>query len=211
MGALRSSLVVALLACGIPVAAEARPHAAPPIDASPSIVAWTAPSLLTGVFVGAVHDDLVELQERRCGSTQFTRFLDVPTGPDGRWHIYVSPPIGTTYRARFRGDVSETVTVQVRPSLTIRELGRGRFLVTALAFKQFWRAKAVFERFSSGRWLRVKTVPLNESGKTTGTSSVTQGRFRSRLPRNALVRVLLPTSQTRPCYQAGVSNMLRTR
>ena len=213
MGFVRCGVVLGLAAaCGAPLAA-ARPNAAPPppIAASPLIVAWTVPTLLTGVFAGAVHDDLVELQERRCGSTQFSRLLDVPSAPDGSWHVYVSPPIATTYRARFRGDVSEAVTVQVRPSLTIRELGRGRFLVTALALKQFWRAKAVFERFSNGRWLRVKTIGLNESGRTTGTSSVTLGRFRSRLPRNTLVRVLLPTSQTLPCYQAGVSNMLRTR
>ena len=213
MGLVRCGVVLGLAAvCGAPLA-SARPNAAapPPISANPLIVAWTAPALLTGVFAGAVHDDLVELQERRCGSTQFSRIMDIPTGPDGSWHVYLSPPISTTYRARFRGDVTEAVTVQVRPSLTIRELTRGRFLVTALALKQFWRSKAVFERLSRGRWVPVKTVGLDESGRTTGTSSVTQGRFRSRLPRNTLVRVRLPTSQTRPCYQAGVSNMLRTR
>jgi hypothetical protein len=211
MGRLRCGVLAGFAACAIPLAAQARSHAAPPIAASPLIVAWTATSQLSGVFAGAVHDDLVEIQERRCGSTQFTRVMDVPTGPDGSWHVFVSPPISTTYRARFRGDTTGAVTVQVRPSLTIRELARGRFLVTALALKQFWRSKAVFERFSRGRWVGVKTVGLNESGQTTGTSAVTQGRFRSRLPRNTLVRVRLPTSQTRPCYQAGVSNMLRTR
>jgi hypothetical protein len=213
MGALRAGALVGLVGCAVPLAAEARPHAAPPIAATPLIVAWTTPSLLSGAFVGARHDDLVQLEERRCRSTQFTPFLQVPSDPQGGWHVYVAPPITTTYRARFRDDVSGTVTVQVRPSVTIRELARGRFLVTTLAFTQFWRATGVFERFSSsrGRWVRVKTFVLSESGPTTGTSSVTNGRFRSRLPRGTLVRALLPSSQTRPCYQAGVSNMLRTR
>jgi hypothetical protein len=215
MGFVRCGVALGLAAaCGAPLAA-ARPNAAapPPIAANPLIVGWTVPSLLSGAFAGASHDDPIEIQERRCGSTQFTRFLDVPSDPQGGWHVYVTPPISTTYRARFRDAVSDTVTVQVRPSLSVRELSKGRFLATTLALKQFWRATAVFERYSSarGRWIRVKTFGLDESGATTGTTAFTNGRFRSRLPRGTLVRVVLPSSQTRPCYQAGVSNMLRTR
>lgn len=214
MGFVRCGLVLGLAAaCATPLAA-ARPDAAPPpIAANPLIVGWTVPSLLSGAFVGASHDDPIEIQERPCGSTLFTRLLEVPSDPQGGWHVYVTPPISTTYRARFRDGVSDMVTVQVRPSLSVRELSKGRFLATTLALKQFWRATAVFERYSParGRWIVVKRFGLNESGATTGTSAWTNGRFRSRLPRDTLVRVVLPSSQTRPCYQAGVSNMLRTR
>jgi hypothetical protein len=213
MGPLRCGILIGLLACATPVAGQARPNAAPPIAATPLIVAWASPSLLSGSFAGASHDDPIEIQERRCGSTQFTPLMDVPSDPQGGWHVYIAPPITTTYRARFRDAVSGSVAVQVRPSVAIRELARGRFLVTTIAFKQFWRRTGVFERYSSsrGRWIRVKTFALDESGPSTGTSAWTKGRFRSRLPRGTLVRALLPSSQTRPCYQAGVSNMLRTR
>jgi hypothetical protein len=184
----------------------------PPIKAEPETIGWLKPSLLAGSFVGARHDDPIEIQERRCGAPVFTHLLEVPSDPEGNWHVFMSPPITTTYRARFRGEVSGTATVRVRPNVTIRELSRGRYLVTTLALKQFWRKTGVFERFnrSGGRWVRVKRFVFSESGPTTGTTSVTNGRFRSRLPRGTLVRALLPSSQSRPCYEAGVSNMLRT-
>jgi hypothetical protein len=203
-------LRAALAAAAVPVAVGAT---VPPITAEPGVIGWAKASQIAGSFVGAQHDDPIEIQERRCGSAAFTRLFDVPSDPQGGWHVFVSPPITTTYRARFRGEFSGTTTVRVRPNVTIRELSRGRFLVTTLAFKQFWRRTGVFERFqrSTGRWLRVKTFVFSESGPTTGVSSVTNGRFRSRLPRRTLVRALLPSSQVRPCYVAGVSNMLQTR
>ena len=203
-------LRAALAAAALPLAVGAT---VPPIKAEPDIIAWAKASQLVGSFDGARHDDPIEIQEKRCGSTVFTRVLEIPSDPQGGWHVFVSPPITTTYRARFKGEVSDSATVKVRPSVSIRELSRGRFLVTTLAYKQFWRRTGVLERFnrSTGRWLRVKTFVLSESGSTTGVTSVTKGRFRSRLPRGTLVRALLPSSQVRPCYVAGVSNMLQTR
>jgi hypothetical protein len=202
----RSLLAVA----AVPLVAVAT---TPPIKVEPATIGWLKPSQLSGSFVGARHDDPIEIEERRCGAPVFTGLMEVPSDPEGDWHVFVSPPITTTYRARFRGDVSGTATLRVRPNVSIRELSRGRFLVTTLALKQFWRKTGVLERFnrSSGRWLRVKTFVFTESGPTTGTTSVTNGRFRSRLPRGTLVRALLPSSQARPCYEAGVSNMLQTR
>jgi hypothetical protein len=98
MGLLRCGVLAGVAAtCALPPAADARTHAAPPpISANPLIVAWTNPSLLSGSFVRASHDDPVEIQERRCGAPQFTPLLDVPSDPQGGWHVYVSPPVGTT-------------------------------------------------------------------------------------------------------------------
>lgn len=206
-------LGIVLAVVSLVVAASANGGAAPaPISANPTVVGWAKASGLEGSFAGARHDDLVQLEERRCGATQFTRWLEVPSAPDGGWHVFASPPITTAYRARFRDQLSGVVTVRVRPQVVVREQRRGQFLVTTLAYKPFWRRTGVFERFSpsSGRWLRVKTFVFTESGATGGVTAWSKGRFRSRLPGGTLVRALLPSSQARPCYEAGVSNMLRT-
>ena len=187
--------------------------AAPPITAAPRIVAWTSASNLTGAFAGARHDDPITIEARTCGATQFSHALDVPADPEGGWHVFVAPTITTEYRARFRGEVTDGVTVQVRPSITVRELSPGRFAVTVLALKQFWRRTGVLERFDrpTQRWRRAKTFVFDDTGSTSGTTSYSKARVRARLPRGVLVRATLPSSQVRPCYVAGVSNMLRTK
>jgi hypothetical protein len=183
------------------------------ISAQPVLVAWTVPTLFQGDVAGARANESVTLEERRCGSPSFTPLVRTDTDARGAWHVQWAAVVNASFRARARGEVSATVTVRVRPSITVRELARGRFLVHINAIKPFWRRKGVFERFDrrAQRWVRVKTFVFTDTGATTGTTVWSQARFRANVGRGTLVRATISTAEARPCYVAGVSNMLRTR
>jgi hypothetical protein len=125
----------------------------------------------------------------------------------GQWTFDVKPTIESTYQARFNTELSSTVSVKVRPALTLTLVSKhgriGTFAVTALAARPFAGKIVNVQRVTSFGSLNVKRVTLNADSKATFKVRLTHRRMR--------LRAVLPTSQAAPGYIAGFSNILSTR
>ena len=130
---------------------------------------------------------------------------DFHSGPGGRWQLDVYPPITTAYRVRWDGRTSRTLTVRVRPSVVLRSDGRGRFVVSITAARDFDARTGSLERLDRGRFVRIRKIRFADAGPT-GQMRVTTAHVRATIARGSLVRAVFPKGA---CYFAGFSNTLR--
>jgi hypothetical protein len=198
----------AVAICAVLASAAAAAPEQVTITARPSIVRWGTPVTLIGSVANGRAEEVVTIEANDCGpsSQTFRGVASTRTEDGGRWSFQYSPLVNTTLRAVWRDDASAPITVQQRPSVLLRQLAASRFSVAAWGKggASFWRKRILFQRFDRrlGTWATVKQVVLTESsGYTT---------FRARVPKAGLVRAVIPRSQTRPCYLAGYSPLLRT-
>ena len=208
--ALGRGLVAAAVALAGAAAVGAATHQVT-IAAQPAVTPWGGQTTLSGSAAGARAGDLVELEAKRCDRPLFETYGEPHVGAGGSWSFTAVAPATTTFRARWRGATSDTVTVRVRPGITVRQITSRRFLVGVVAVQHFRGRRASFQRFDRRRgWLQVKSFVLDEGGATNGITVWAAARVRVAVPRGTLVRVVLPRSQTGRCYLAGYSNMIRT-
>jgi hypothetical protein len=161
-------------------------------------------------------DEIVTIQAKDCGSPSST-FRDVAaarTREGGSWSLEFSTGITSTLRAVWNDHVSAPITVRRRADVRLLPLASRRgFTITVSGRTQFWRKRALFQRFDRrlGTWRLVKVVVLTETGGFPGYGGAASwAEFRASLPRGTLVRAVFPRSQARPCYLAGVSKLVRT-
>jgi len=183
------------------------------IFARPSIASSKDPVTLFGSVDNRKANEVVEIQAKDCGQTAFHAAIAVRTEEGGRWSTEFPGGISSTVRAVWMGEASPQVTVRVRAWLQLRQLPASRtFAVAVVAARQFWHRRVVVQRFDRrlGTWSRVKTVLLTEQGAFPGSGAIkTSARFTVPVPKGTPVRVVLPLSQARPCFLAGVSNTWR--
>ena len=161
-------------------------------------------------------DEIVTIQAKDCGAPT-PAFRDVAaarTREGGSWSLEFSTGITSTLRAIWKDSVSAPITVRQRATVRLLPLAsRSGFTVTVSGKTQFWRKRVLFQRFDRrlGTWKLVKAVVLTETGGFPGYGgAATWAEFRARLPKGTLVRAVFPRSQSRPCYLAGVSKLVRT-
>jgi hypothetical protein len=207
--------IVALLA--LVVAAIAAAATQPPtLSADPAIVTIAtgteaSTTILAGTVPDAGPDDDVVIEAKECGATSYLPVRRGHTDASGAFHEALGPAILTSYRARAKGAVSTTVTVQTRPGIRFAHVRGTRFDVWMLALRFFDGRFGRLERFdnASGRWLLVKRVKLS---RRSGVSlAVTGANFTAPAKRGWLVRFVLPRDQARPCYLAGFSPLVRVQ
>lgn len=205
--------VAALVALSVgPGSASTLAASAPvTIRASASVVPWGTSVAFFGSAAGSRVGDPVQIEARSCGGT-WSIAVTTPADGGGPWHTSLGIVETTTYRARWRSATSGEVRVATRPSITVREVRRNLFSVGVIATRYFGGRTALLERFDRARsgWRLVRTFRLRDGGATAGTTVGSGARVRASLPRNALVRVVLPRAQAAPCYLAGYSNLLQT-
>src|SRR5207237_1964679 len=96
-----------------------------------------------------------------CGSyAGFHLVTGAQTGAGGAWVLQVTPfspgsaGITTTYRSRWKNQVSDTVTVRVHPQLFLQKLN-GFFAVTIRGHDVFRGEIATVELRAGSRWISV--------------------------------------------------------
>jgi hypothetical protein len=176
----------------------------PTLEGGPLAVRWMTPAKLGGAIPTGREREPFALEARPCGRAWETE-TDFYSGPGGRWQLDVYPPITTAYRVRWDGRTSRTLTVRVRPSVVLRSDGRGRFVVSITAARDFDGRTGSLERLDRGRFVRVKTIRFDDAGPA-GQMRVTTAHVRATIARGSLVRAVFPKSA---CYLAGFSNTLR--
>jgi len=171
----------------------------------------TRPSVVYGGSVtlsGKVSDsksgENVEVLAEPFGQTSFASLTTVQTASGGHWSTAVKPTIKTMYEARWKGQLSSTVTVKVRPAITLAlksvSGAIGTFSTTVTAARAFAGKFVLVQRLSSSGVVTLKKVVLDASSSASFHVRLHHGRSR--------LRVVMPTSQTAPGYITGMSKVL---
>jgi hypothetical protein len=209
------SLVLVLVALSTvsrwSVAASAAQDGRMTIFARPEVLGWAQGTVLFGVARGAGFDDIVEVEIRECGSAVFRTFAEAHANAGGGWEMPAGTLVTSSFRARWRQQISPVVTVRQRAQVSLerRRSGRG-FVVTAIAKRSLWRKRVEIQRRERAGWRTMLTRRLTDSVKSTGTVSASQTTLRLVVPRGTQLRAVLPAAQAAPCYIRSVSRVVRT-
>jgi len=167
----------------------------------PSVV-YSGSVSLSGKVSNNKAGETVDVLAEPSGATSFSVLGSATTTAGGHWTDTVKPTIETSYEAKWNGATSSTVTVKVRPliTLTLVNLSIGTFSTKVTAARLFAGKFVLVQRLSSSGVVTQKKVILDTNSSATFRVRLHQGRSR--------LRVVMPTSQTAPGYITGVSNVL---
>jgi hypothetical protein len=165
---------------------------------------------LRGGIDSGQRGELVEIEVKDCGQPAFTGVRAATTESGGGWSLEFWPGISTTIRAVWKNDRSIQIPIRQRAWVTLSKKRSGALGVGVTAKRPFWRKRVKLQRRVGGTWKTERQIVLTEQIALGSTGGVYTGAtFRARLPRGTQVRAVLPLSEARPCYLAGVSNMVR--
>jgi hypothetical protein len=154
---------------------------------------------LSGAISSRKENERVAVFAQRYGNTSFTSVTTVLTGPAGTWSLVVRPTIRTTYKTIYNGFTSATVTVGVRPAVSLRVLARLRFTTHVVAARSFaGRVVQLQRRLLDGRWRTIARARLGRRSSAT---------FHARLPKgHSTLRAAISVNQAGAGYLAGFSS-----
>jgi hypothetical protein len=207
---LRLLLLATAVAGGTAAAAWGASPVSVTIAAKPDVVVYGGQSTLSGTVSDQKTGTKVTVAQRACTATSSKNATSANTTTGGSWSATVSPLMQTAYQAKAKSGESPSLTVQVRPRITLAKVARHRFRVRVYAAQSFAGKIVVFQRYSRllRRWVRVKRVALVQVATGPGPTIVSGRTFRSRIRRHRRAIVQLP--QVGTCYLSGASNMIST-
>jgi hypothetical protein len=174
-------------------------------------IRWAQPVELFGAARGARPGELVRIEQKECGVPSYQTLVETHASEGGGWSISTGLLVTTTFRAVFRDQRSNAVTVRQSPNVVLeRERAGKRFVVTVTARKSFWRKHVLIQRRAGRSWQMLRRVALTDSLALSGTLSGSQATCALDVPKRALLRAVVPRDQARPCYVTGASRVIRT-
>lgn len=183
------------------------------IVARSTVLNGVTPARLFGSVASGKADEQVTIEVKECGphAPFFRQYAAVRTVAGGSWSTEVFVRTNAAVRATWGEAESAPIAIFKRPGIQLRRNGARRFLVGVSALTNFYRKRLTIQRLDQrlGRWTALKSVVLTETGATSGFIW-SSSRFELRVPRGTVIRAVLPLAQTRPCYVAGYSNLIRT-
>jgi hypothetical protein len=183
------------------------------IGARPLIAGAGDRVVVSGAHSSGRADVDVTLEAQYCDETTWREVSATHTDPGGAWYLEYVPLITQVIRAKGGGATSAEIKVQTRPTVSLGQRPPGMFFVNVNSQRSFWRKSVSIQRFDRQKrvWREVRKVQLTETGAPPGVGWVWTGseKVRVKVPKGTTLRAVLPLSQTRPCYLAGYSNLLR--
>jgi len=153
--------------------------------------------------------EIVTIQAKDCGQRFFTGVASATTRAGGTWTEEYIPAMTTTLRAVWRDAASAPVTVRLHARVSLFQRSPRRFEV--FVGGAFWRKSVLIQRRQQGSWKTVRSVVLTDTYSQPGSRFATTGAtFGASYSKGTQIRAVLPLSQARPCYLAGVSKTVRT-
>lgn len=137
------------------------------LAASSPIIVYGSAIRLNGVVSSQKAGETVTVWAQAQGQTSFVQIGTVLTATGGAWDFSTAPNVLTNYHVRSKSAVSQPVTVQVRPKITLLPSRRGSFYAKVNAAASF-AGKTVFlqRRTQFGEWVIVQRFTLGSlSGK----------------------------------------------
>jgi plastocyanin len=188
---------------------------APPVvslAASTPVVKFGTQVMLTGTVNSKRAGENVTIVQLPTGQTTKQVVAMLQTTTNGVFSLPVTPQIGTTYQAQWRGAES-SVTVQVTPTIKLPAPSRSGYLhFYVLAGQSFAGHFVYLQRFSKlGQWISLSRLTLgSRSGHLMSLRYV-----RSQLPRGRWsIRILMTADQVGTGYleaKSGSQPVVRRR
>ena len=209
----RGLFAVAAVAAGLGLGLGGTAAETISISARPTIAGAGDRVVVTGsIGSGRAEVDLT-LEAKYCDETTWREISATRTDQGGTWYIEYVPLITQMVRAKAAGDTSAEIKVQTRPTVSLGQRPPGMFFVNVNSQRGFWRKRASLQRFDRVKrvWREVRKIQLTETGAPPGVGWVWTGseKVRVQVAKGTTLRAVLPLSQTKPCYLAGYSNLLR--
>jgi hypothetical protein len=190
--------------------------AAPAASAPPGIVLRTTAReaqgnqafAVTGAVASGRSGEDITIEIHECSSpAPFHAAGGAQTGAGGTFSTQIGLLSSSQVRARWRLGVSDPISVQVHPYMTLTYKGPSRYFVWIRADDFFGGARAVLERLAGDKWVTVKKFTVGRapsSGVASSTATV-----RAKLKKRTIIRAVLPKAQAGRCYLAGFTNTLK--
>jgi len=203
---MRTSLafLAAVAATTVLVAGATAARPAVTISASRPTVVYGGSVTLSGKVSNNNAGESVQVMADAYPASTFSALASpLTTTAGGSWTDTVTPTVQTSYQAHWKGATSRTVTVKVRPmiTLTLVSLANGTFSTKVTAARAFTGKFVNVQRLTSFGALTVKKVKLDSASSATFHVRLHPGRNR--------LRVVMPTAQAAPGYVIGTSKVLR--
>jgi plastocyanin len=172
------------------------------LQASRKAVVYGTSVRLAGRLGSGEAGQAIDLLARPFGATAFTVTGRTTTKAGGTWSFTEKPKEQTQYRVRVAGTESGSVTVSVRPRITLAYRG-GAFSARVLAGRSYAGKVVSLQRSVGGTWRTFATGTLRANGAVSIRVKPPAGR--------STVRVLVPASQSPSGYSAGTSAPLAVK
>lgn len=180
--------------------------AGPPITVAASTLSVVAlrPLTLTGKVASGRANESVAVFAQRFGGGSFAQIATVLTDAGGVWNLTVRPVIATAYEGVWNNSTSATVTVGVRPGVSIRSLSRHRIATHVIGARSFaGRVVQLQRRLADGRWRTIARRALSSGSSTVFHPSLRRGR--------STLRVAFSINQAGGGYLGGFSSAVTVR
>lgn len=182
------------------------------ITVRPTIYGRQGPLVVSGAVTSGKAEEKVTVQFRQCGlyPVQFRDHAELTTHEGGGWSLPTGIGANGTFRALSGGDVSNEVQVQKRVDVRLSPTRSGKYEVNVVERASFWRKRVVIQKYDSRsrKWVKLRTVVLEDQGAAPGSVFVWSTSAKFPLPTKATLRAVLPLDQARPCYIGGYSNIV---
>ena len=182
------------------------PTAGPPLTIATSSRTVVVPGgvTLTGKLADGHANESVVVYAQRYGSASFFAVATLLTDGSGAWSLRVRPRIATAYKSVWNGNTSATVSVSVRPAISLRALGNLRFATHVTGARSFrGRIVQLQRRTLDGAWITIARAHLDASSNATLHPRVKRGRW--------TLRIAFSINQAGVGYLAGFSRAIVIR
>jgi hypothetical protein len=179
------------------------------LHASQSTVVYgRALSLFGSMTNGRAGESVTITAQRLPSFSSVETVATVQTASDGSFNAVVRPQIRTLYRATDGQATSDTISVNVRPRLSLTRVGLHRFALNAMAARSFAGRYALLQRWNlrHHRWINVRRVFFTRAIVSVSPTISSRAVFRARLGR-ARIRAYIPSRELSAGYVSGVSNV----
>lgn len=180
------------------------------LSAKPRALVYGAKVTLTGVLSNQKTGENVDVLAQACGQSAATKVTTTQTTTGGAFTAVVTPRQNTVYTVRVKNTSSPAVAVKVAPRVRLGKVAPHRYSLRVFAARTFAGKYGTFQRYNGTlkRWVTVKRVLLRANSTGVAPTVITSAAFRSAIPAQRRVRVLLPQLQVGGCYLPGRSNVI---
>jgi hypothetical protein len=159
---------------------------------------------LSGKVSSGRENESVTVYAQPVGLGAFAAVATVLTRAGGSWILIVRPAIGTSYKSVWNGNTTSTISVSVRPAVSIRSLPGLRFATHVTAERRFvGRTVQLQRRLLDGRWQTIARAHLNRRSSAVFRPALRRGRW--------TLRVAISVNQAGSGYLAGFSKAITVR
>jgi plastocyanin len=173
------------------------------IGVSAPIITYGEQTIVSGTVSSGKPNEAVLVLAQPYGSSA-QQIATLMTAPGGAYSFTVAPTLLTSYSVRWKTATSQTVTVQVRPKLTLTRTSRTRLFAKIAATTSFaGRSIYLQHRSKFGQWVTVEKLKLGPNSGRIFTAPHVKG--------TTTYRVYMTTNQAGTGYLDTGSNSVRVR